>query len=81
MHPVLYSAYTKKEVRYALANKSVEEQFELVKSTIEFLDKETDKALKAGLNEVAIMKMSQVVMLEEELLVLERIMLKQGVFI
>lgn len=74
----LYIANSKKEALVGLQGLSAMDKIEVIKATIELVDKEAEMLIQQGANDIAILKMSQVVMLEEVEMLIERTMLKEG---
>ena len=75
----LKSVTSRKEIREALAASSIEVRRIMLVNAIDSLNKEIECDIVEGNVDVALFKMSQVVMLEDELHVVERVILKQSV--
>lgn len=73
------SATTRKELREAFGNTAIEVRFTLLSNAVDSLNKEIESDITTGDVNIALFKMSQVVMLEDEKHVVERVMLKQRV--
>lgn len=69
----LYTASNKKEVILAMQGLSSIDKVETIKSVIDLLNAETDMLIKQGINDIAVIKMAQVVMLEEVEMLIERV--------
>jgi hypothetical protein len=75
------SSTSKEEVRTLLAKKSIEIKHIMLENSINSLNREIESDIHTGNVDVALFKMSQVVMLEDEIHVVERVILKQGVLV
>ncbi|MCY9186547.1 hypothetical protein [Bacillus halotolerans] len=73
------SAISKDEVRKLLEGKSIETQHIYLANAIDALNKEIVSDIKKGETDAALFKMSQVIMLEDENHIVERLILKQAV--
>ncbi|MCY8466508.1 hypothetical protein [Bacillus atrophaeus] len=73
------SAISKDEVRKTLEGKSIETQHIYLMNAIDELNKEIVSDIKKGNTNTALFKMSQVIMLEDENHIVERLILKQAV--
>lgn len=73
------SASSREELRNALESSSIEVRYIMLTNAIDSLNKEIECDITTGNTDVALYKMSQVVMLEDEKHVVERVMLKQSV--
>ncbi|MCD7910998.1 hypothetical protein KC480_05600 [Bacillus velezensis] len=73
------NAASSKEVRKALKGKSFELQHICLINAIDILNKEIVKDIKEKRTDAALLKMSQVIMLEDENHIIERLILKQAV--
>ena len=73
------SSQSKEEVRKSLAGQSQETRHELLSTAIDSINNEIEQDIASGDVHVAIFKMSQVVMLEDECHIVERNLLKQRV--
>jgi DNA-directed RNA polymerase specialized sigma24 family protein len=75
------SATTREELREALATRKPELRHVFLKNAIDSLNKEVECDIMEGNTDVAIFKMSQVVMLEDEKHIVERVLLAQGILV
>ena len=74
----LYVSTNRSQALDALKGLTLERKLMEVRSTIELLDNESETLIKSGMTDIAILKMSQVVMLEEVQMLIERALLKEG---
>jgi enoyl reductase-like protein len=81
MTPVskIKSVSTRKELREVLATFSLDMRHILLTNAINSLNKEIECNIAEGNVDMALFKMSQVVMLEDELHIVERVILKQSI--
>lgn len=75
------SATTRKDVHELLSTRSVEVRQTFLSNAIDSLNKEIECDILDNNIDVAIFKMSQVVMLEDEKHAVERVILKQSVVV
>jgi|GEM_PF-5773658 len=73
------SVTSRQELREALSSSSIEVRQIMLTNAIELLNKEIECDITEGNIDIALFKMSQVVMLEDELHIVERLILKQRV--
>lgn len=73
------TAQSRKELRQLFQDKSVEVQYIMLTNAIDSINKEIESDISEHHIDLAIFKMSQVVLFEDELHVIERVMLKQRV--
>lgn len=74
----LYVANTRKEVCSALRGYSNETRLRALKEAVSLFDSEAETFIALGSTDVALMKMSQVALFEDIILVIERMMMKEG---
>lgn len=73
------STSCRKELREVLSNSSIEVRHIMLSNAIDSLNKEIECDIASNNTDVAIFKMSQVVMLEDEHHIVERVLLKQSI--
>jgi hypothetical protein len=73
------SVASRKDLHALLSTSGIEKRHYLLSNVIDLLNREVECDITTGDIEVAIFKMSQVVLLEDELMIVERVMLKQSV--
>lgn len=74
-------ANSRDEVHQALQSISLIDQYKLLKNSIDVLNTQIESDVISQDTESALMKMSRVVMLEDELHIVERVILKEGVLV
>ncbi|EOO44361.1 hypothetical protein [Bacillus cereus] len=72
---------SKKELQQLLSSQSVEMQHSIVKNAISNLNAEIECDIRSNDTSIALYKMSHVVLLEDALHVIERVLLKQRVLV
>lgn len=73
---LIKQSYSREEVRDSLSGHAPEMRYILITNAIDSLNKEIERDITVGNTDLAIFKMSQVVMLEDEKHIIERVMLK-----
>ncbi len=75
------SALSSKELRHILKGQPKEIAHIMITNAIESINREVERDIQSGDLDVAIYKMSQVVMLEDEMHIIERSLLKESVLL
>jgi hypothetical protein len=72
---------SQQELRTKLRDVPIEERYKLIDTYIAKLEQEIEVAISQNQNNLAIWKMSQEVIFEDELMLLERLINKKGVMV
>ncbi|MBJ7935480.1 hypothetical protein JDS73_10300 [Bacillus cereus] len=72
---------SKKELQQLLSPHSIEMQHSIIKSAISNLNSEIECDIRSSDTSIALYKMSQVVVLEDSLHIIERVLLRQRVLV